>query len=354
MSPPLISVCILAGHSPEALDDCLSSLRAQGSPPVYEVLIGGDPTLEALAVVQRHFPTAHVCRTPGYPGAARNPLVEQARGELLLFLDDDVIAPVDLLANLAHTAECFPAVQVFGGPNDTPLDSSRFQVVQGAVLSSLIGAGPVARRYGARHSTLADERWFMLCNLAVRREAMAPFRHDLICAEENALLGELRRAGGMMRYEPSLRVFHARRPEWESFARQMTKYGRGRGELLRRDPGLVRLAYLVPSGLLVYLVLALVVVALGGSVRLTLLPGALYGGLAIATAGRIAWTTRRLANAPLAAGLLLTLHACYGFGVLRGACGSRSRRWPAIVPPRTEAPAHRATVREAEPISVSD
>ena len=56
-------------------------------------------------------------------------------------------------------------------PNDTPPGSSRFQAVQGAVLASLVGSGPVRRRYGAHPPRHADERFFILCNLAVRRSA---------------------------------------------------------------------------------------------------------------------------------------------------------------------------------------
>jgi len=251
---PLISVCILAGHGAAALESCLESLRGQLSPPPFELLIGGSPSPEAVSLLARHFPAALLCWTEGYlPGAARNSLIEQARGELLLFLDDDVTAPPDLLHGLAQVAADHPDASVFGGPNDTPFDSSRFQAVQGAVLGSLMGSGPVSRRYGARHPGPADERWFTLCNLAVRRRAMLPFASELVCAEENALLAQLRRDGQQMRYEPSLRVFHARRPTLRSFAKQMFKYGRGRGQLLARRPTTLRLAYALPTLLLAYL-----------------------------------------------------------------------------------------------------
>jgi succinoglycan biosynthesis protein ExoA len=317
--PPLISVCILAGHGIAALDACLASLRVQASPPPFEPLIGGNPTPEMVAVVHNHFPDAQLCRTGRrLPGAARNPLIERARGELLLFLDDDVTAPPGLLRDLAQTAARYPEASVFGGPNDTPPGSTRFQVVQGAVLSSIVGAGPVSRRYGARQPGPADERWFTLCNLAVRRRVMSPFVSHLVCAEENALLAELRSRGERMRYEPCLRVFHARRGRWLPFARQMFKYGRGRGELLRRAPGSVRAAYLAPAALLIYLPLALLLAALGWHPAVIMAPAVLYCVLTIATALRIGWTLRALENVPLAAALLLTIHLCFGAGILRG------------------------------------
>ena len=176
-------------------------------------------------------------------------MIEQARGELLLFLDDDVTVEPDLLRNLRALRPTHPEATVFGGPNDTPPDSSPFEAVEGAVLSSLVARPRVSRRYGARRPGFADERWFTLCNLAVRRSAMAPFLSDIVCAEENALLAELHRRGDRMRYEPSLRVFHRRRARLGTFARQMYKYGRGRGEIMRRDRRTLRLAYFAPSAL---------------------------------------------------------------------------------------------------------
>jgi hypothetical protein len=256
----------------------------------------------------------------------------------LLFLDDDVTAPPDLLRWLVETAAAHPEASVFGGPNETPPASSRFQIVQGAVLSSLMGAGPVSRRYGARHPGAADERWFTLCNLAVRRRAMMPFAGNLVCAEENALLHELRRRREQMRYEPRLRVFHARRTSPRAFAAQMLKYGRGRGQLLARRPSSVRAAYLAPTLFLLYLVMALAS-TIGLRWQLaeapiwsTLAPGVLYGLLTALTALRIGWTLRGLRYAPTAALLIPLVHLCYGAGVLHGLLSRTAGRKHELAP----------------------
>jgi len=331
MTKPLISICVLAGHSEELLERLLESLGEQVGAPDFELLVGGNDAGEEAAMIRRHFPDAKVCSKPkGHPGFARNALISQAEGELLLFLDDDVIASPQLLRGLADVATAHPRVSVFGGPNETPPRSSRFQFVQGAVLSSLVGSGPVSRRYGARHPGPADERWFTLCNLAVRRDVMLPFRRELVCAEENALLGQLRAQGEQMLYEPSLRVFHARRPTWRTFARQMLKYGHGRGQLLMRRPATTRLAFIAPSLLVAYLALLPVLLIWRPLPALILLaPLAAYAALLLAGAARVAATLRRPASAPLALGLALTVHLCYGVGVLRGISGrlqTRSRR----------------------------
>ena len=319
---PLISVCIVTGRRLRLLDDCLASLQQQAGAPAFELLVLSDGDHEVAEAVHARFPAAQVGLVRrAHPGAARNWLIEQARGELLLFLDDDVTVEPHLLARLADVAAAHPDAAVFGGPNETPPRSTGFQFVQGAVLASLVGSGPVRRRYGRHPAGPADERFFTLCNLAVRRTAMIRFDDTLLCAEENAVLTELSRQGVRMHYDPTLVAYHDRRADWRGFARQMHKYGRGRGQLFARSPRTFRPAYAVPSALVAYLVAAAVA---AWWTPWVLAPLGLYAGAVLAETAKIIFSLeRRLRWAPLAAWLLLTVHLCYGTGVVRGALGRR-------------------------------
>ncbi|MGI8558381.1 MAG: glycosyltransferase [Solirubrobacteraceae bacterium] len=324
MLAPAISVCVVGSRRAE-LAKCLDSLRAQECPPSFELLVSLDDDPALVTTVRRSFPDARLCHASGlHPGAARNDLVQRATGDLLLFIDDDVIAHPGLLARAARLAQQHPEISVFGGPNETPPDSTRFQFVQGAVLGSLAGSGPVRRRYGAHRAGTADERWFILCNLVVRREAMRPFPEDIICAEENVLLAALRHDGARMHYSPQLIVFHARRATARSFATQMFKYGRGRGELIARSPRSTRAAYLAPSALLLYVLALPLLVSSGGPSWL--FGAALYGGLVAAGAARVASTIAQARAWPLAARLIVLLHLSYGAGVIRGTLARRHIR----------------------------
>jgi cellulose synthase/poly-beta-1,6-N-acetylglucosamine synthase-like glycosyltransferase len=315
---PLVSICIPAGRT-ALLDSCLASLQAQEHAPLFEVLVAADGRPSVEGVVRTRFPDAVILVAKNaLPGAVRNLLVRRARGEWLLFLDDDVVTRPDLLRRLATLAETHPDVTVFGGPNETPQGSSLFQWVQGAVLASIVATGPIRRRYGRHPAGSADERFFILCNLAVRRSAILPFPDDLVCAEENALLTEMSRRGMKMHYDPTFVVFHERRPELWAFAAQMLKYGRGRGQLLVRKPQTFRPAYVVPAGFVAYLGL-LPLLALQS--RLWLLPLGAYGVVVAAGSLKVARTLRRWRpwrTAPLAALLIVVVHTCYGAGVWIG------------------------------------
>ncbi len=321
---PAISVCIVTGRRLALLDAVLADLRSQEGAPPFELLVCSDGDVDVRALVHARFPAAQVCEVQrALPGAARNLLVERARGDLLLFLDDDIRFEPDLLARYARLAEEHPDLDVFGGPNDTPPGSSHFQFVQGAALASMMGSGPVRRRYGAHPPGVADERFFILCNLAVRRAAMVPFANDLVCAEENAVLAEMARRGATMFYSPDLAVYHERRGSLRGFAQQMHKYGRGRGQLLARRQRTLRPAFLAPSVLLAYLLaLPLLLLAVG---PVAAVPGVLWLAGVAAAAAWIARTLHRPTDVFLAATLLVVLHVCYGSGVVRGTLGRRKQ-----------------------------
>ena len=320
---PRISVCIVTGRRIPMLHECLASVRAQVGAPGFEVLVVSDGDADVADAVRQHFPAARVGFVDSaLPGAARNLLIERARGELLLFLDDDAALRPDALRRLDQLATAHPEADVFGGPNDTPPGGSRFQAVQGAVLASLMGSGPVRRRYGAHPATHADERFFILCNLAVRRSVMVPFATQLICAEENAVLAELAADGVVMYYDPDLVAYHERRPTLRGFLSQMHKYGRGRGQVIALRPRELRPSFVVPSALLAFLVALPLLVLLAGPVALLPLVG--YLGAVGANAAWIAGTLRSAWAAPVAGTLTVLLHLWYGAGVIRGVAGRPS------------------------------
>jgi hypothetical protein len=274
-------------------------------------------------VVHHLFPRATVGLVDdAHPGGARNFLIDRARGELLLFLDDDVTFANDLLSNLISLADRNQETSVFGGPNLTPPGSTTFQIVQGAVLGSIVGTGPVRRRYGQHPAGAADECFFTLCNMAVRRNAMVPFPQDMSGGEENAVLATLASLGTPMFYDPSLVVYHERRPDIVQFARQMKKYGTGRGELFVRQPRSCRPAHLVPVGFLVGLLLLPLLATQWSLWWLLAVPT--YLAALVAAGGAVALSmghvslVKRVGFIPLSAFLIVIVHFAYAIGVIRG------------------------------------
>lgn len=167
------------------------------------------------------------------PPQARNEAIQRANGKWLLFLDDDVVLPDHYFSTLFRALKTTES-QVVGGPNLNPHDSTDFEKMTGLVLGNSWITGPFASRYSKRgrvHKTASDCE-FILCNLAVRRSDSVHFVSDMPLGEENALLLDL--GCKQMLFLPELFVFHRRRRDVIGFAKQMMKYGQGRGLLLKR------------------------------------------------------------------------------------------------------------------------
>jgi succinoglycan biosynthesis protein ExoA len=315
---PFVSICVVTGARPKALGALLASLQEQVDAPPFEVLVCGTADPEVAGQVRAYFPQAQVgLASTVRLGGARNFLLPAARGLWLYFLDDDVTIGRHVLRSLAELSSRHPDVGVFGGPNDTPPGSSRFQNTQGASLGSLAGSGPVRRRYTAHRSALARERDLILCNLAVKRQAMVPFDASLTGGEENGLLSQLAKSGVAMRYEPRLVVYHDRRPDLRSFTKQMHKYGFGRGQVLVRRVRSARSLYLLPVSLVVYLVLLPVLAWLS---LWALVPLGVYFAWITGGALKVALGYPRARTTAFAMSFLLlpVIHIAYGTGVLRG------------------------------------
>jgi glycosyltransferase involved in cell wall biosynthesis len=95
-----VSVVIPTYNRAELLREALASAVAQTLPPL-EILVADDGSEEDVAAVvaefapiARHLPLAH----SGLPAAARNAALQEARGELLAFLDSDDAWRPDKLA----------------------------------------------------------------------------------------------------------------------------------------------------------------------------------------------------------------------------------------------------------------
>ncbi|RLB59509.1 MAG: glycosyl transferase family 2, partial [Deltaproteobacteria bacterium] len=237
-----------------------------------------------------------------------------ARGEVLYFIDDDVIVPPTTLAELNRTFADHRDVDIVGGPNLTPPDDPDFAQLTGEVLASPLGTGVTRMRYAKAPAQQATERHLILCNLAVRRavfEAGIQFP-VLFGGEENVLMGHADHQGFRLRYAPELWVHHRRRTKLRDYIAQVYRYGCGRALALRFAPQTFHPAYLVPVGFTAYL-LALPVLAIAGPVAT--LPLAAYGAAVGVESVRITIRRRALRWLPALPPLFLITHVTYAAGL---------------------------------------
>lgn len=91
-----LSVVIPAFNASAYIRECLKSVVAQEGCPPFEIIVVDDgSTDDTAAIIESEFPEVRLIqKANGGPGSARNVGVENARGEITLFIDaDDVMLP---------------------------------------------------------------------------------------------------------------------------------------------------------------------------------------------------------------------------------------------------------------------
>jgi len=98
-----ISVVIAAFNSEKTLEACLRSAFSSDY-PFFEVILVNDGSTDQTARIAAKFPCKliNLAKNMG-PGAARNRGVEAANGELLFFLDADIVIEKDTLTRVVQT-----------------------------------------------------------------------------------------------------------------------------------------------------------------------------------------------------------------------------------------------------------
>jgi glycosyltransferase involved in cell wall biosynthesis len=316
-----VSIVIPTHGRVAALQKCLASILAAQLPARTQLLVvcnGADPQSEEF--VQRlsvSDPRIHLMRLDqGSPAEARNAALSIAAGDIIYFLDDDVTVAPDLFLRALDVFARRPEVDVLGGPNLTPLDSSLFEQSVGAVLASRFGSARVCDRYRSVGKIRAtDDRALILCNLAIRRRAIASrrpvFGDEMVCNEENLLLGLLALENRTMLHDPELIVYHTRRAKVGDFARQIFRYGRGRWQNTAALPASLSPVFVIPPAFLIYLVSLPLPIF-----RWRLMPLAIYGLLVVAFSAFETLRARTFRAFPEMLVLFPVCHIAYGAGLM--------------------------------------
>ncbi len=271
-----VSVIIPCRNGQRIVGDAVRSALAQSEPPA-EVLVVDDASTDGTSRAAGAA-GARVLRTEGRrnAGGARNAGMDTASGDILAFLDADVVAPPDWLARVRAAFESDPRIVAVGGrvQNGRP------------------------GRYGdldlfLNHSEWIDDRKPMekglipTLGIAYRRDAVGAIRFVETNLGEDASFSDavLQATRGKLWYDPGILMTHQHeRLDGSTFWRRQVDCGRTiyRTRVLHDRPG--RILVRVPALLFLFPHLWIVLgrmLRAGRAVRaLTLLPWLVAGEIA--------------------------------------------------------------------------
>lgn len=211
---PELSIILCSYDRCETLSRCVAALEAQTSPPgSFELVVVDDGSTDGthgwLDEHEFQVPARVVHRENGGLSAARNTAIGEARGEILLFINDDTIAFPDLVErHLDAHRRCGEEPVAVLGTFEQPESACAGALMR--LLEQNHFVFPYADlRGGERH----DWNRFWTCNVSVSAAAVRQaggfderFRH--YGCEDTDLGVRLAALGHQVLYEPAARAHH--------------------------------------------------------------------------------------------------------------------------------------------------
>lgn len=200
----------------------------------------------------------------GNPNVKRNLAASRASGDVLVFLDDDAYPKADWLLKADKLFQD-KNMYALGGPAITPLDAKSLEQMSGKVLESWLASGGTTYRHTPSYEREIND--YPTVNLFVRKEAfqkIGGFSLEFWPGEDTVLCLDLIKAyGKKFKYNPNPIVYHHRRNLFAPHLKQISRYGRHRGQFARIFPENSRvLSYFVPSFFILGLLFGPLVVTL--------------------------------------------------------------------------------------------
>jgi cellulose synthase/poly-beta-1,6-N-acetylglucosamine synthase-like glycosyltransferase len=222
---PACTVIVPTRSRPGRLSACLEALSRLDYPrDRYDVIVvddGGEvPAAPVVEAFEGRLSATLLVQEHAGPGAARNTAAEHARGDLLVFTDDDCRPDASWLSHLMERFAAEPH-RAFGGRTVNGVAHNLYVAVSQLVIK--VG-------YAQNNRDPENAHFFASNNVAFPRRdflALGGFDPSFTTSEDRELCSRWILSGRRMSYVPDAVVFHDSDLGLRSFWRQFFSYGRG-------------------------------------------------------------------------------------------------------------------------------
>ncbi|MCJ7513843.1 MAG: glycosyltransferase family 2 protein [Anaerolineales bacterium] len=323
--PPAVSVIVPCYNEARTIRELLDSIEAQTFDLAnLEVLIsdGGstDGTREVVSDITAATPQLRITLVDNPDRsipAALNRALAAASGGVVIRLDAHAVPASDYIARCVQVLAETEAANVGGVWDIRPGAEGWVARSIAAAVAHRLGAGDAGYRAGARAGEVDtvpfgafDRRWL---------DRVGTFNEDLLTNEDYEYNYRIRKAGGKIWLDPSIRCVYIARPTLSALAKQYWRYGFWKAHMLTLHPHSLRLRQAIPP--------AFVAALLGLLVVAPFLPAAAAGLIGLAgiylavVLGAALFRSARRRDISLMIGLpaaWASVHLCWGMGFLAG------------------------------------
>lgn len=241
-----------------------------------------------------------------------------AKGEILVFLDDDAFPSKNWLKEIVKEFQNKNVCAV-GGPGITPEGVGWQEEASGWASASPLGSGNYIYRFLSHKRQFVDD--FPSMNLSVRKKdflAVGGFDSHYWPGEDTKLCLDLvQKVQKKIVYQPKAVVFHHRRPLWYPHLRQNGNFGLHRGFFARVLPSTsLRPIYFLPSLLFIYIFLLPLAITIFGN--MVFVPLFTYIFLLTSNSVWILLRSKKAGQAILSLPVIFITHLWYGVRFLQG------------------------------------
>jgi glycosyltransferase involved in cell wall biosynthesis len=219
------SVIVPTYNRPKQLAACLQSLTRLHYPHnQFEVIViddGSDTPLQPLvASFLDQLDITLLTQTHTGPAAARNVGVKRAKGDFLIFIDDDCEPTTNWLQTLSARCLHIPD-QAIGGRTINGLPNNLFSAASQAIIEVV---------YNYYNANPEQAYFFASNNLTMpadRFHTIGGFDVTFTTSEDRDICDRWRHHGFQMTYAPEVLIYHSNVLNLRTFWRQHFNYGRG-------------------------------------------------------------------------------------------------------------------------------